>query len=65
MDEAIVQPYSTEWIYVTFRLQLLLAHPNIQLTSLRKHQPVFPSAFDNYLKIEAAIDATDMDQSSL
>lgn len=64
MEES-VQPYSTEWIYVTFRLQMLLAHPNIQLVSLRKRNPLFPSAFDNYLKIEAAVDATDMDEPSL
>lgn len=61
MDEVVVSPYSSEWIYVTFRLQLLLSHPNIELVSLKKRQLLFPSAFDNYLKIEAAIDATDMD----
>jgi hypothetical protein len=63
--EETVQPYSSEWIYATFRLQMLLAHPNIQLLSLRKRTPLFPSAFDNYLKIEAAVDATDMDAPSL
>ncbi len=64
MEES-VQAYSSEWIYVTFRLQMLLAHPNIQLLSLRKRTPTFPSAFDSHLKIEAAVDVTDMDQPSL
>lgn len=63
--EETVHPYSSEWIYVTFRLQMMLAHPNIQLVSLRKHTPAFPSAYDNHLKIEAAVDATDMDGPSL
>jgi len=49
--EETVQPYATEWIYVNFRLQMMLAHPNLQLVSLRKRTPAFPPAFDNFLKI--------------
>lgn len=33
----------------------------MQLISLKKRDPIFPSALDGYLKIDAAIDVTDMD----
>lgn len=43
-------------------MQLLLAQPNVQIISLKKREAVFPSVLDGYLKIDAAIDVTDMDQ---
>lgn len=45
MDEVIIQPYSAEWVYATFRLQLLLSHPNIQIVGLKKRLPIFASAY--------------------
>ena len=65
MEEIIVQPFSSEWVYATFRLQLLLGHPNLQLLALRKRTPTFPPAFENHLKVEVAVDVTDMDLPSV
>jgi hypothetical protein len=65
MDETIVKAYSNEWIYASFRLQLLLGHPNIKIVSLKKREFKFASTYDSFLKIEAAVDITDVDMPTI
>ena len=64
-EESYVTPFSNEWIYVTFRLQLLLSSPQVQLTSLRKRTSSFPEQYQSHVKIETAVDLTDMDLPSI
>lgn len=64
-EESYVLPFSNEWIYATFRLQLILGSPQIQIVSLRKRTYSYPEQFQNHLKIETAVDLTDMDLPSV
>ena len=52
---------SNEWIYVSFRLQLITASPTLHLLSLKKRTPVFSGSFEAAMKVEAAVLATDME----
>jgi len=60
-----VTPFSNEWVYVTFRLQLILGSPQVYLSSLKKKTSSFPEQYQNHIKIETAVDLTHMDLPSV
>jgi hypothetical protein len=52
-------------MYVSFRIQLLFGHPNIKILSIKKNKPTFSNTYENFLKIDGAIDVTNVDLPSI
>ncbi len=54
-------PETNEWKYVEFRLQLILSQPNVNITCIYKNKVKFDNELQDYLFMDAAVDATSFD----